>query len=352
MLPSVPHERLLIKLESYGISGNVLRWIRSFLTGRTQYVKVGQKKSSPCSLSSGIPQGSVLGPILFLIFINDLPDCLSSLCKIFADDTKVYNLSNKHDTLQDDLYALQDWSEKWHLFFNSVKCKCIYYGPKNPTRSYQFKSENGPIVLTKATEEKDLGVIFDPTLKFDIHINSIISKANSMLGIIKRNFLFIDKAIFLKLYKALVRPHLEYGQIIWYPHLKRQSVSLEKVQRRATKLVKSIANLPYLNRLKVLELPTLKYRRLRGDLIYTYNLLKHNPDNSLLKLSTTRNTRGHELKLFREVSKTDTRKFSFSQRVVPMWNSLNSNTVKAANINLFKKLLDENLKELHFIFDE
>ena len=156
----------------------------------------------------------------------------------------------------------------------------------------------------------------------------------------------------MKLYKGLVRPHLEYGQVVWYPHLKRQSASLEKVQRRATKLVKSLSHLPYLERLKSLNLPSLKYRRTRGDLIQVYNLLKHIPNTSLLKLSNTKHTRGHEFKLYRDISETDSRKFSFSQRVVPLWNQLTTNTVNAVNINQFKKLLDENLKDMTYEFDE
>ena len=135
---SVPHERLLLKLKSYGIDGKLFLWIQDFLKGREQYVKVGDKISETRNVTSGIPQGSILGPILFLIFINDLPDCVDSICTIFADDTKNYNSSEEHDVMQRDVNALQNWSNLWQLFFNSGKCKCIYYGRNNPKHDYFF----------------------------------------------------------------------------------------------------------------------------------------------------------------------------------------------------------------------
>ena len=128
---------------------------------------------------------------------------------------------------------------------------------------------------------------------------------------------------------------------------------IENVQRRATKLIKSIANLPYEERLQSLKLPSLKYRRIRGDLITVYNMLKQNTQNinSILTLSNTKVTRGHELKLYKENSKTNFRKFSFSQRVINHWNALNTNNVNANNVINFKKLLDENMKNEHYFYD-
>ena len=196
-------------------------------------------------VTSGIPQGSILGPILFLIFINDLPDCVNSTCSIFADDTKIYNTCENNSTIQNDINALQDWSHKWQLYFNCTKCKCIHFGKNNPCNDYYFHNEEDNQSIPKCTEEKDLGVTFDNSLKFDLHIDAIVRKANSMIEIIKRNFTFINKEIFLKLYKAMIRPHLEYGQIIWSPHLIRQSKKIENVQRRATKIVPSLKDLPY-----------------------------------------------------------------------------------------------------------
>ena len=351
---SVPHERLLVKLRSYGIDGKVFLWIQDFLRGREQYVKVGEKSSETRDVTSGVPQGSILGPILFLIFINDLPECVNSICTIFADDTKNYNSSEKHDIMQSDVSALQEWSNLWQLFFNSAKCKCMYYGKNNPRHEYFFFKDNEAHKIMECTEEKDLGVIFDESLKFDIHINAAVKKANQMLGIIKRNFTFIDKDIFLKLYKALVRPHLEYGQTVWYPRLIRQSQTLERVQRRATKLVPSIKDLEYEDRLRVLGLPTLKYRRIRGDMIQVYKFLSEHKlgYGHLLPLNdTSHDTKGHDLKLAKGRFTCQLRKFSFSFRVVNTWNALKPLTVHATNVTKFKKLLDDELVSMHYEID-
>ena len=156
---SVPHERLLLKLEGYGISGCILKWIRSFLENRTQKVKIGNEFSEPSKVTSGIPQGSILGPILFTIFINDLPEAIKSICKIFADDTKIYNITDKHNTLQEDLNSLITWSEKWQLFFNGQKCKCLHYGKDNPKHTYYLETSNGRESLPDGEEETDAFIL-------------------------------------------------------------------------------------------------------------------------------------------------------------------------------------------------
>ena len=197
-------------------------------------------------------------------------------------------------------------------------------------------------------------MIFDTTLKFDLHIEAIIKKANSMIGLIKRNFSFIDIFVFLNLYKALIRPHLEYGQIIWSPQFKRQSRIIENVQRRATKLLPNLKNLPYEERLKKLNLPTLKYRRLRGDLINVYKIISNEKsgNNHLLPLNKSKyNTRGHDRKLEKNRFNCKLRQHSFSVRVTNLWNSLSNEVTNANSVNNFKKLLDEQLHYLKYIFD-
>ena len=351
---SVPHERLLIKLKSYGITGNLFNWVKDFLSGRSQYVKVENEFSKTMKVTSGIPQGSILGPVLFLIFINDLPECINSISDIFADDTKAFNTCNNSDILQEDLKALQEWSDRWQLFFNCSKCKCLHFGKKNPKRQYYFPTKEGNQNIPTCTEEKDLGVIFDTTLKFDLHIEAIIKKANSMIGLIKRNFSFIDIFVFLNLYKALIRPHLEYGQIIWSPQFKRQSRIIENVQRRATKLLPNLKNLPYEERLKKLNLPTLKYRRLRGDLINVYKIVSNEKSGNkhLLPLNKSKyNTRGHDRKLEKNRFNCKLRQHSFSVRITNIWNSLSNEVTNANSVNNFKKLLDEQLHSLKYIFD-
>ena len=347
---SVPHIRLSRKLEAYGITGNLLSWIEDFLADRTQKVKVGKEESQNSDVISGIPQGSVLGPTLFTVFINDLPECVQSLCKIFADDTKVYNLSSNKDQIQQDLNDIQEWSDKWQLPFNASKCKCLHFGKNNPNNVYYLKET--PIACCE--EEKDLGITFDTSLKFNEHICNITKKANQVLGLIKRNFKYLDDKNLIKLYKALVRPHLEYGQSVWSPFLKKHKRSIENIQRRTTKLIHFLKNLTYEERLKALDLPSLHYRRLRGDLIQIYNLLKTKDTNEEYKYFfeiKENNTRGHNLKLNKEHCRTDIRKNSFALRNINVWNNLRHETVNAKNVNEFKNLIDKELSHLKFTYE-
>ena len=182
-------------------------------------IRVKSSLSGEADVTSGIPQGSILGPILFTIFINDLPDEITSVCKSFADDTKIYNDSKNHNDIQCDITTLQTWSETWKLYFNTAKCKVLHVGKKNPKCDYYMEDVEGDQKhIDQCEEECDLGVTFDEKLSFDTHIQKSINKANKMVGIIKRTFSFLDKQMFLSLYKSLVRPHLEYANAIWNPY--------------------------------------------------------------------------------------------------------------------------------------
>ena len=353
---SVPHKRLLTKLEAYGISGNLHSWIADFLKDREQKVRVGSSFSSSAEVLSGIPQGSILGPILFTLFINDLPDCVTSCCKIFADDTKIYNDSSKSADLQADIDRLLEWSTKWNLFFNDTKCKIMHIGKNNPLITYTMQNTGGETEVSTISEEKDLGVIFDNALSFETHIQSAINKANQILGIIKRSFDYLSAEVFVHLYKALVRPHLEYGNVIWSPFLKRQSVAIEKVQRRATRLISNIKDLPYEQRLATLKLPSLKYRRFRGDLIQYFKIMTGIDDMNfehLFSYNESVCTRSANLNLHKKYSRTNLRKFSFTNRVISYWNALSTNTKSAHDLNHFKALLDSDEKKIvcHLDYD-
>ena len=187
----------------------------------------------------------------------------------------------------------------------------MHIGNKNPNNTYHMKIENSTQTIEKCTNEKDLGITFDNKLSFDTHINATINKANQMIGVIKRTFDYLGKDIFLKLYKALVRSHLEYGNIIWHPYLKRQSIAIEKVQRRATKLLGECNNMIYQQRLVYLNLHSLKGRRLRGDLIETYKVLNNIYDvnaEHIFRLADYDNTRNSVLKIYLEHCNTNIRK--------------------------------------------
>ena len=340
---SVPHARLTYKLYKYGIRGKLNVWIEDFLRGRKQSVSVNGSKSTQLRVTSGVPQGSVLGPVLFLAFINDLPSVITTKSKIFADDTKMYHpiLSLiDYNCMQTDLEKLSNWSQEWLLGFNSKKCKVMHFGLKNPCYQYTM---NGDVIET-VKEEKDLGVLFTDKLSFSKYICNAAAKANRVLGLIKKSFNYITKESFLVLYKSYVRPHLEYCAQVWSPYLQKDIDVLEKVQRRATKIVPGLENLSYENRLLELKLTTLDKRRVRGDLIETYKILNdlENVNKDLFFHEREYiGLRGHSKMLKMSRSRLNVRKYFFSNRVIALWNSLPQHVIDAPTVNCFKNRYDK-----------
>ncbi|XP_071952732.1 uncharacterized protein [Antedon mediterranea] len=316
---SVPHRRLIHKLIGYGISGKTINWIAEFLAGRTQKVIVRNTTSKPVDVVSGVPQGSVLGPILFILFINDLPD------KIISAD---FNMA-------------QEWSEDWLLKFNTKKCEVLHAGRKTEKSEYCLNGET----LLAVNEEKDLGVIFTSDCKPSRQCAAAAARATNSMRTVKRTFKNIDKESFQVMYKAYIRPHMEYCIQSWSPYYNKDKEILEKVQRRATKMVKSISDLPYEKRLEYLDLQPLETRRLRGDLIEAFKILKGFEDidpKDLFKLSHNIRTRGHSLKLYRPKLRGNLmcRANFFTIRVIHHWNSLPEYVIQASSVNIFKSRLD------------
>jgi hypothetical protein len=351
---TVPHQRLLHKLTSYGIQGKALRWIEAFLTDRKQRVCVNGSFSGWTNVTSGIPQGSVLGPILFVLFINDMPTIVDSYCKLFADDTKLYRtITCPQDctTLQNDLYKLSEWSETWLLRFNASKCKRMHLCSNNSQYAYQM-TEDSDSPLEETREEKDLGVIVDQHLNFRAQISSIVNKGNKIVGIIKRNFEYLDAAVVTKLYSALVRPHLEYANSVWAPYLRKDINIIENVQRRATRLIPSIRSLSYIERLQHLKLFSLAYRRRRGDMIRVYNILNGTEEigKDLWTYVAGGVTRGHSKKLVKVSCRKNIRLHSFASRIVNDWNGLPESVVSAPTLSSFKRQLDIFWEDSHYSY--
>ena len=176
-LYSVPYNRLLIKLKSYGIQGNIFSWIKDFLVGRRQRVVLNGTPSSWGPVNSGIPQGSILGPHLFIVYVNDMPEIVTNMIKMFADDTKIFaECKNNEDRirLQEDLESLDKWSRTWQIQFNTEKCKVMHIGVKNSHYEYSISSDNHPIILESTECEKDLGVHIDNELNFRLHIINLL----------------------------------------------------------------------------------------------------------------------------------------------------------------------------------
>lgn len=349
---SVPPKRLIKRLQACGLSGNLLKWIESFVTGRKMRVTIRGFFSEWIQVLSGVPQGSVLGPLLFLLFVNELPNWIVTNMKMFADDTKLWttvtSISDSQQ-LQQDLESLSEWSKRWLLKFNSSKCKVMHVGHDFNTR-YYMQDETGLVELQAVTEEKDLGVQFTSDLKPGKQCITAAAKARRILGMVRRNFRDLDKEEFLIIYKTYIRPHLEYCIQAWAPHLAKDIETLERVQRAATKLVPSLRKCSYEERLRRLGITTLRTRRERGDLIETYKIMtgKERVDQSQF-FQLARNEyslRGHSLKVQKERSRLDIRRFSFSQRVVNNWNRLPQQVVNAESINQFKNLLDRHWRDM------
>ena len=226
---TVPHKRLLLKIKSCGISGLVYNWIHTWLIGRKQRVTLGVNQSDWVDVTSGVPQGSVLGPLFFLIFINDLDEDLVNLILKFADDTKLFGKVGSAELLESmhrDLELLSEWSETWGLGFNVDKCKVIHFGRDNPNSVYAINDKTVKVV----TEEKDLGVIVNQDLKVANQCAVAVKAANRTLGLIKRTFSSRSKDIIVGLYKSLIRPHLEYCMSVCKPHYRKDIDLLEGVQ--------------------------------------------------------------------------------------------------------------------------
>ncbi|KAF2364393.1 Endonuclease/exonuclease/phosphatase [Trinorchestia longiramus] len=212
----VPHERLMAKVEVHGIRGNYSRWIRNWLTGRTQRVVIHDETSDPALVTSGVPQGSVLGPLLFIIYINDLDVGIISKINKFADDTKLCHRAfteRDRETIQSDLNRLLQWTETWQMSFNIEKCSEMHVGANN--RHFQQTMYNIPIETVQ--QQRDLGVIVTENLKHDKQVEKSVKNASRILGFIARNFEYKLMNMILPLYKALVRPHLEYAVQLWSP---------------------------------------------------------------------------------------------------------------------------------------
>ena len=276
----VPHQRLLLKLKAHGIGNGMINSIEKWLIDRRQRV---------VAVLSGVPQGSVLGPILFLIYINDLDDDITSKVLKFADDTKVFrkiksDADRQH--LQDDLNKLIEWSEKWQMLFNFGKCKCLHTGHGNEDAQYTM----GDTVLNTTLKEKDLGLTISADMKVSEQCGIAAAKGNQILGLIRRNIVNKEKELIIPLYKTIVRPHLEYCIQAWRPYRKKDIDMLERVQRRATKMIPKLRNISYEIRLKECGLTTLDTRRLRGDQIEVFKILNgyENIDRNIFSQSRKR----------------------------------------------------------------
>ena len=348
----VPHVRLIRKCEGLGIKGKILCWIREWLSGRKQRVVLNGKFSGWKEVVSGVPQGSVLGPTLFLIFINDIDyaaEVTGAIMKKFADDTKCFMVvENEEDRkrFQQMLDNLADWSSDWQMAFNTDKCHVIHAGKRNAENVYDW----GGGYLEQTAQEKDVGVVICRTLKPSLQCAKAAAKANQVLGQMARSISYRDKYTFIRLYKVYVRPHLQYCSSAWSPFTVADKEILESVQRRAVNMVSGISG-TYEQKLSLLGLTSLETNRLRGDMVEMYKMMtgiSRIDFRQFFQLAPVRlgagNTRGNSGYLNVEepkLSNTDIRRFSFSQRCPRRWNTLPDSVKMAGSVSAFKIAYDQ-----------
>ena len=362
---TVPHRKLLHKLEAYGVRGPLLSWMTAFLCNRSMRVVVDGESSSETKVLSGVPQGTVLGPLLFLVHINDLPDCVSSRVRLFADDCLLYRqirTTQDQEDLQKDLKNLETWAENWGMRFNAKKCYILSIADKGRHKFYELNST----ILKNVDNNPYLGLTLAKDLKWSTHIDNISKKASSTLGFVQRNLKKVPKDCKKTAYVALVRSTLEYGAAIWDPHLEKDIIKLEKIQRKAIRFInndyRSITPGSVTKMQKELNLPPLKNRRKEKRLCFLYNIQKGsvpaiNKDVYLTPLNNKRHIRakqysdcetqniisGHQNlhnKCFKvPASRTTTYRHSFFPRTISEWNELPDSTVSAPSLESFKERL-------------
>jgi hypothetical protein len=336
---SVSHAKLVQVLESFGINRCLLTWMTNYLTGRSQFVQIGNAKSSLCPVVSGVPQGSILGPKMFLTYINDV-DTVSQMLivKLFADDAKLYSIfQDQLDTvnIQEDLNSVSAWAESRQLTLAFQKCVCMHLGSSNPTTDYILG--NSP--LAQVNTLKDLGVWFTSSVSFSTQCSEIARTGFMKVNVMYNNFISRSPSLLLKLYVTFIRPGLEYATEIWSPHLIRDIELVERVQRLFTRRLPCFQSLSYTERLAKLGLKSLSRRRIERDLVMVYKIthgLVNINQDLLLTFATENRTRGHNFKLAVERTSLNLRKFFFSNRIVNTWNNLDSSIVNAPSLIVFK----------------
>jgi len=344
---SVSHMRLLGKAAFYGIRNNLQLWLKDFLTERRQRVVVNGTCSSWSPVKSGVPQGTVLGPILFLIFINDLPDAIKSSIKLFADDTVIYRKIETSDDqliLQKDLQLLETWASRWQMKFAPKKCHTLRITLKKNPSEFTYNLYNTMIEGVKF--HKHLGVYISCSLNWSKQCEEVKKKANRVLAVLQRNIHSASRKVKEHAYLALVRPITEYACTAWSPHTAKSIAAVESIQRRAARFVHndyrrstSVTTL-----LDELHWNSLQERKTMIDLSLFYKIQfklvrLHFPDDMSLNTSRTRKHHNMTYKLL--PARIDCFKYSFFPRNIVLWNSLPYNIVNTNSLNIFQNRLNK-----------
>lgn len=341
----VSHSKLLEVIKSYGISGNILSWLQNFLTNRTQSVVINNYRSNPLLITSGVPQGSVIGPLLFLLYIDDINTACTTGSKVclFADDAKIY--STDPADLQISLDHISLFFTKRQLELAPQKCKFLQIG--KDTNSHVFTIENK--VIPNIPSVKDLGIHITENLKWELHVNKIASAGFQRSYQVLKSFNSSNIWTLLKAYTTFIRPTLEYATTIWSPYFEKDKTTIEKVQKFFTRKVFQRCNISYssyADRLYKLNIKSLEYRRLEFDLFMFYKIIYGVVDVEKTIFFTIRNlkynTRSHDLCVRPKLSNKNLLEHNFFvNRCAPVWNALPADIVKSSSYNIFRTKLKE-----------
>ena len=343
---SVPHKELLFKLYSLGITGNIWKWIEEYLTGRKQCVSINNNLSGYLPVTSGVPQGSILGPLFFIAYINDISQYISfSKLFLFADDaklTKIINSLQDNKSLQEDLCSFITWSSHWNLFINYDKTFLLRLFSSYLVHEFTYESPNSSSINI-VTSQKDLGIYISSDLSWTHHHNTIVAKAYKMLGLLRRTFgAFHSITTKKQLYLTLVCSQLTYCSQLWRPQLTKDITSFERVQRRATKFILNDYDSDYKSRLITLNVLPLMMRYELADILFFIKSLK-NPtanfnitDFVIFSCSSTRSSTHNKLQHVRQFNNRD-RHFYFC-RLPRLWNSLPPLNIESSVASLKRQL--------------
>ena len=361
---TVPHDKLLHKMKGYGVRSQLNKWLSSFLKDRMMNVVCEGEHSESVSVESGVPQGTVLGPLMFLCHIKDLPDCVKSQVRLFADDCLLYRTiksQRDQDILQNDLCELEKWASTWGMRFNAKKC---YIMSVRNMMSHFYQLDN--TILQQVSSNPYLGLTISEDLTWKTHINNISKKANSTLGFIRRNLKNCPFECRKLAYISLVRSTLEYGSVVWDPYIQQDINAIEKVQRQAARFITK----DYRSRepgcvtsmLDRLNLPTLQQRREIDRLVYMFKIVGGmvpaiNADEYFIHQRAKRHIKARQFENFQSsniveksvvnnskgyiVPNSNTEQFrnSFFVKTVIQWNHLEESVVTAETVEGFRSAL-------------